>query len=155
LNFSFAWAESGELVPGVFFEAGEIIEADPSDKEKSKAYFDRQNDAYLFWTRGDASDPAKGALSITTSGNIPNERASIGVGINGKAALAVNATPNYQFTFIPKIQYFLAFGSFREGVVLNLNSMVRNICKIEFPINVYDLQVVLNEDNTWGPVTPV
>jgi hypothetical protein len=154
LNFSFAWAESGLLVPGVFFEAGEIIGADPSDDGKNKAYFDRQNGAYLFGDTGQAMPPSKGALAITTSKIIPNGRASVGVGINGKAALAVNATPNYQFTFIPKIQYWLAFGNFKEGVVLDLNSMVRNIPEIKFPAGVYDLQVTLREDNTWSPVTP-
>jgi hypothetical protein len=155
LNFSFAWAESGLLVPGVFFEAGEIIDADPSNDKKNKAYFDIQNNAYLFGDPAKATVPSPGALGITTSGIIPNGIASVGVGVNGKAALAVNATPNYQFTFIPKIQYWLAFGSFHEGVVLDLNSMVRNICEIKFPAAVYGLQVTLQEDNTWGPVTPV
>jgi hypothetical protein len=154
LKFSFAWAESGLLVPGVSFEAGEIIDADPVDDQKNRAYFDRNNDAYLFGDPGQATPPSKGALAITTSKIIPSGIASIGVGINGKAALAVNATPNYQFTFIPKIQYWLAFGSFREGIVLDLNSMVRNICEIKFPAGVYDLKVTLQEDNTWSEVTP-
>ncbi|MDR1072152.1 MAG: hypothetical protein LBL45_00540 [Treponema sp.] len=154
LNFSFAWAESGVLVPGVSFEAGEVISADPADDGKNKAYFDKQNGAYLFGDQSLATPPSAGALAITTSKIIPSNLASVGVGINGKAALAVNATPNYQFTFIPKIQYWRAFGSFREGVVLDLNSMVRNICEIKFPAGVYGLQVTLQEDNTWSQVTP-
>jgi hypothetical protein len=154
LKFSFAWAESGVLVPGVSFEAGEIIDADHADDGKNRTYLDRQNGAYLFGDPSLATPPSKGALAITTSKAIPSNLASVGVGINGKTALAVNATPNYQFTFIPKIQYWLAFGSFREGVVLDLNSMVRNICEIKFPAGVYGLQVTLQEDNTWSPVTP-
>jgi hypothetical protein len=154
LDFSFAWAESGQLVPGVHFDAGEIEKADPSDENQNKAYFDRQNDAYLFGDPAQATAPSAGALAITASERIPNGLASVGVGINGKAAMAVNATPNYQFTFIPKIQYWLAFGNFKEGVVLDLNSMVRNICEIKFPPDVYGLQVTLQEDNTWSPVTP-
>jgi hypothetical protein len=154
LKFCFAWAESGVLVPGVSFEAGEIIGADPADDRMNRTYFDRQNGAYLFGEPSRATPPSEGTLAITTSKVIPNNLASVGVGINGKAALAVNATPNYQFTFIPKIQYWLVFGSFREGVVLDLNSMVRNICEIRFPAGVYGLQVTLQEDNTWSPVTP-
>jgi hypothetical protein len=154
LNFSFAWAESGVLTPGVYFEAGEIIDADPADDGKNRAYFDRQNEAYLFGNPEQAMPPSQGALGITTSKIIPNNLVSVGVGINGKAALAVNATPNYQFTFISKIEYWLAFGNFKEGVVLDLNSMVRNVCEIKFPVGVYDLQVILQEDNTWSPVTP-
>jgi hypothetical protein len=154
LKFSFAWAESHVLVPGVSFEAGEIIDADPADDKANKAYFDKQNGAYLFGDPSQATSPSEGALAITTSKIIPSNLASVGVGINGKAALAVNATPNYQFTFIPKIKYWLAFGSFREGIVLDINSMVRNICEIAFPTGVYDLQVTLQEDNTWSPVTP-
>jgi hypothetical protein len=154
LDFSFAWAESGQLVPGVHFDAGEIIDADPADEKKNRAYFDKQNDAYLFGERSQATKPAEGALAIATSGIIPHGLASVGIGINGKAALAVNATPNYLFTFIPKIQYWLAFGSFKEGVVLDVNSMVRNICEIKFPAGVYDLKVILQENNTWGEVTP-
>jgi hypothetical protein len=154
LDFSFAWAESGQLVPGVHFDAGEIIDADPSDDAKNRAYFDRQNGAYLFGDLSKATAPGAGALAISTSKLIPNGLASVGVGINGKAAMAVNAAPNYQFTFIPKIHYWIAFGNFREGIVLDLNSMVRNICEIKFTANVYGLQVTLQENNTWSPVTP-
>ena len=150
LSFSFAWAESGQLVPGVFFNAGEIIEADLLSDKANRAYFEKNDGAYRFGDSTQATLPSKGALGITTSRNIPHGQASVGVGINGKAALAVNATPNYHFTFIPKIQYWLAFGNFREGVVLDLNSMVRNVVEIKFPANVYDLQVTLNEDNTWS-----
>ncbi|MDR0410383.1 MAG: hypothetical protein LBH75_00195 [Treponema sp.] len=153
LKFSFAWAESGQLVPGVHFDAGEIIDADPSDDEKNKAFFDRQNNAYLFGDPKRAKAPIAGALAITMNKVIPHGLASVGIGINGKAALAVNTTPNYLFTFIPKIKYWLAFGSFKEGVVLDVNSMVTNIREIEFPLNVYDLQVTLQEDNTWSPVS--
>jgi hypothetical protein len=155
LKFSFAWAESGVLVPGVSFEAGEIIPADPADDKANRTYFDRQNGAYLFGDPSQATPPSAGTLAITTSKVIPNNLASVGIGINGKTALAVNATPNYQFTFIPKIKYWLAFGSFKEGIVLDLNSMVRNICEIKFPTGVYDLQVTLQEDNTWSQLTPV
>jgi hypothetical protein len=154
LEFSFAWAESGLLVPGVHFEAGEIIAADPTDAQKNRVYFDRQNGAYLFGDPAKAISPSAGALGITTSEVVPDKLSSVGVGINGKAALAVNATPNYLFTFVPKIKYWLAFGSFKEGVVLDLNSMVKNICEIRFPAGVYDLQVTLQENNTWSAVTP-
>ncbi|MDR0689086.1 MAG: hypothetical protein LBG08_02300 [Spirochaetaceae bacterium] len=154
LQYSFAWAETGLLIPGVHFEAGEIANADPADDQKNKVYFDKREDAYLFGDREKATTPSDGALGITTSKIIPHGIASIGVGINGKAALAVDATPNYQFTFIPKIRYWLAFGHFKAGVVLDLNSMVRNVCEIEFPPGIYSLYVELQADNTWGLVKP-
>jgi hypothetical protein len=155
LDFSFAWAESGQLVPGVRFEAGQIIPADIQNQARNKAFFLRENDAYEFGDPAKAVNPPAGALAISTNGSIPNARASIGIGINGKAALAVNATPNYNFTFIPKIKYWLAFGTFKEGTVLDLNSMVRGVCEIAYPLNVYNVQVALQEDNTWSSVVPV
>jgi hypothetical protein len=155
LDFSFAWAESGVLVPGVHFEAGEIIKADPQKSDLNKALFSKQNDAYLFGNPADATDPSKGALSITTDATIPNGMASVGIGINGKAALAVSATPNYQFTFIPKIKYYVAFGTFKEGVVLDLNSMVKQVQEIAFQPNVFSMQLSLKADNTWSTPAPV
>jgi hypothetical protein len=152
LDFSFAWAETGDLVPGVHFAAGQIIQADPSSAN-NKAYFDVQNEAYTFGDPSKAVNPSPGALIIATSGKIPHARASIGIGINGKAALAVNATPNYNFTFIPKIKYWAVFGTFKEGVVLDLNSMVNRACEISFPPNQYAVKVALQGDNTWSAVT--
>jgi hypothetical protein len=154
LDFSFAWAESSELVPGVSFEAGQIIAADIQDKTKNRAFFSRENNAYEFGDPANAVVPPAGALVISTDGSIPYARALIGIGINGRAALVVNATPNYNFTFIPKIKYWLAFGNFKEGTVLDLNSMVL-ACEIAYPLNEYNMQVNLKEDNMWGPVVPV
>ncbi|MDR1622663.1 MAG: hypothetical protein LBS00_09840 [Synergistaceae bacterium] len=149
LQYSFVWSETGKLVPAVTFIASESQDADPSDANSNRAYFDIQGGAYKFGQPSSAKPAAPGTLAITTSGSIPDSKAAIGVGIGGKPALVVNAAPNYMYTFIPKIKYWVAFGNFIEGEVLDLNAMT-SIHEISYPVNEYVKSVILNADNTWS-----
>ncbi|MDR1548949.1 MAG: hypothetical protein LBT06_10235 [Hungatella sp.] len=149
LDYGFAWSQTGELVEGVRFVASQIQPADPSDENKNVAFFNKENDAYIFGDVKRAKPSAWGTLGITASGNIPNKDASIGISIGGKAALVTSATPNYEFTFIPKVKYWVAFGSFKEGEVLDLNAMTSEVFEVDYPFDQFSRTVVLGMDNKW------
>lgn len=150
LDYSFAWDQVGKLAPGVNFRVRGYQDADPGDPNKSKIYFEKTNYGYQFSPDRTKAKPARnGALAITCSGSVADHDAAIGVGIMGKAALAVNAGPNLLFTFLPHIKYWVAFGEFVEGDVLDLNMMTQ-IYEVVFPMNVYSRSIILNGDNTWS-----
>lgn len=146
LEYSFTWCETGVLTPGVRFYASQIEPADPTNTSQNAIGFTLQDGAYTFTST--SKRPSAGSLGIYTDGTVPNNQASIGIGIGGKSAFAANATPNYNFTFIPHPQYWIAFGNFTAGEVIDLNQ-VTNSAQIVFPVNIYSKEVTLKEDNTW------
>jgi hypothetical protein len=87
-------------------------------------------------------------MAIFTSDDIPNDEVSVGMGINGDPTLVVMATPAYTFTFFPDVRYWIAFGDFKKGQVLDLNSM-SGIQELNFPANVYALDITLDVSNKW------
>jgi hypothetical protein len=149
LDYSFVWCETGELRPGVRFRASQDFPADPQKPELAKVFLDKANGAYEFLANAPPNkQPPAGTLGIYTGGNIPSNDISAGIGLGGSPALVVPTSPNLGYTFIPKIKYWIAYGSFTRGEVLDLNSMTV-VQEIDFPLNVYDLEVILNADNTW------
>jgi hypothetical protein len=152
INFSFVWSQTGTLLPGIRFFASEEKPAEPNSADKEKIYFNHDAGAYRFTDMPRTKETPTGNLSIITRGNVPNNDAAIGIGMGGNPALVVPATPNYTFTFIPHIKYWLAFGTFTEGEVLDLNAMTSEIHEVVFSSNVYDKAVKLNENNLWKDI---
>jgi hypothetical protein len=149
LDYSFVWCETGELKPGVRFRASQTFPADPQTPGLTKVLLDKANSAYEFLANAPADkQPPAGTLGIYSGGNIPNNDVSAGIGLGGSPALVTSTSPNMGYTFIPKIKYWIAFGYFTQGEVLDLNAMT-DVQEIAFPTNVYDIGVTLNEDNTW------
>ena len=151
LDYCFTWSETGELKPGVTFEASQSEDADPSDASKDAIGFSKTGGAYAFTTPLRPGTP--GELRIQTDGTIPINEASVGIGMSGNPALAVSAGPNLDYAFIPHPEYWIAFGDYEEGQVIDLNR-VTETAKIVFPLNTYSLSITLQEDNTWSdPIT--
>jgi hypothetical protein len=149
LDYSFMWSETGTLEPGVKFVASENWGADPSSAHECSVRLDKQSGAYLFETAQAPKEPLSGTLDVKTTNNVPHNEAAVGIGIGGSPALIVPATPNYNFTFIPHIKYWVAFGTFAEGEVLDLNSMASEVKEVVFNPNEYDKHITLNARNLW------
>lgn len=146
IDYSFAWSETGELNPGVIFTASQVIQTDPSDTTVNTIGFVRDRDAYTF-TKID--NPTKqGKLGIACDASIPSGCVSIGVGMSGKSAYACLASPSLKYTFSPHPRYWIAFGKFEEGEVIDVNRMTQRY-EIKYPVNVYSRKVQLRADNTW------
>lgn len=148
LDYCFMWSECGRLTPGVIFEASERLAADPSSAAHNIIGFTKEYGAYKF-----APAPVAGALGelrIVTDGTMPTGEAAVGIGMSGQAAFAVPATPNFSFSFIPHPEYWIAFGNFEEGDVIDINRVTRTAAPITFRPNVYSLSINLQEDNTWS-----
>jgi hypothetical protein len=148
VDTGFSWAETGELKPGIQFAATELY--DPSNG-LNKITLD-YNGAYQF------IDPTSGAdkdrFYLNETKNIPlKSQAAVGVTMSGSTVYAVQARPNQNLTFSPHPEYFIAYGDYLEGDVIDV-STVNNPLRLEYPTGVYALTTTLNVDGSWDdPVT--
>ncbi|MDR3679741.1 MAG: hypothetical protein P4L41_07235 [Flavipsychrobacter sp.] len=145
LDYCFVWAETGRLMPGVVFNSSQILQADLNNQ--NQVTFDYRNGTYTFSNLHQGGQ--SGTLTIQEASGIPmSGSASIGIGMSGTATFAAQAMPNMNQQFRPAPTYWMAFGQFTTGQVLDIHSM-GNIVGISFPAGVYSMNVTLNPDNTW------
>jgi hypothetical protein len=143
IDYSFVWSETGTLAPGVNFSASQNW---PADLTSTNAVsFTNQNGAFTFLNQRQGT---AGSLTIIDDGTIPMGRAAVGIGMSGRGAFAVQAQPNLTTMFTPHPNYWITFGNYRPGEVLDVQS-ITNAQQISFPINVYAMTAILNADNTW------
>ena len=128
------------------FHASEVRKADPSNTSENSIAFKKEKGAYHF-VKSDHKT-TQGKLGIRCDGSIPAGKASIGIGMSGNPVFARPADPNLQYTFGPHPKYWIAFGDFEEGEVIDLNRMTQRY-EIKFPINQYERSIRLTPDNTW------
>lgn len=144
IEYDFVWSETGNLTPGVVFVASQVVPADLSTA--NQITFGKSDGAYTFSSQG--KGPRTGNLYITEDGTIPPNAVSVGVGMSGFGTFAVDAQPNSNLTFTPHPQYWITFGNYVQGQVMDIGH-VNNPAQIVFPTNVYSMTAILNPDNSW------
>lgn len=145
VDWGFSWAETGTLHAGIQFDASEIFL--PTGATDNKITLD-YNGAYFFDNETAGADPAR--LYLAESKNIPTDSlASVGVTMSGNTVYAVQASPNQNLTFSPHPTYYLAYGNYEEGSVIDV-STINNPLRLAYPTGVYSLTTTLNADNTWS-----
>ena len=146
LDYGFTWSEQGMLVPGVVFEASQIIPTDLSDVFQNSIGFTKANNAFGFVET--TIPTTHGRMGIICDDLIPARTASIGISMSGKSAFACPASPNMKYTFRPHPRYWIAFGKFEEGEVIDHNRMTHKF-EVKFRENQFDKIVCLTESNNW------
>jgi len=148
IDWAFSWAETGELKPGIQFEASDSVKTSPTTNQITLTY----NGAYDFANQQAGADPAR--LYLREDGSIPlNSLASVGVTMSGSTVYATQARPNQNLTFSPHPTYFLAYGNYAPGDVIDV-STVNNPLELPYETGVYSLSCTLNKDDSWsGPFT--
>lgn len=144
IDYSFVWAETGLLIPGVMFMAGQNLSADLSTSNSITLSY--LGGAYQFQNQG--AGPNAGSLYIREDGTVPLKMASVGIGMSGSGTFAVQAQPNYNLIFTPHPKYYITFGNFVKGVVMDTTS-VTNKAEIAFPPGVTSMTAILGADNSW------
>lgn len=143
INYSFVWGETGELKPGVTFDAAQVVNADLANSNIISLDY---SDAFYFTGKGSATPP--GSIYIDQTANVPGSKASVGIGMSGTGTFVVQAEPNINLTFTPHPTYYVAFGEFITGQVLDIQEMTLG-AEVLFPPAVYVMYAILNADNTW------
>jgi hypothetical protein len=144
IDYSFIWSETGVLVPGVIFTASQEWPADLT--YKNQVQFTKTGGAYTF--QNQTSGPQGGTLYIKEDSTIPPQQASVGIGMSGAGTFAVQAQPNMTAMFTPHPRYWIAFGNFIPGQVLDI-AHINNPGEIDFPYATYSMTAILNQDMTW------
>ncbi|WP_330984953.1 MULTISPECIES: protein rhiA [Enterobacterales] len=144
IDYSFIWDETGPLVPGVVFDASQVWPAGLTSN--NSVTFSSQQQALTFTNQQTAA--RAGTLYVHNDGTVPFDKASVGIGMSGAGTFAKPAQPNMTFSFTPHPEYWVTFGDYQVGEVLDIES-ITNAQKIVFNPNVYNVDAVLNLDNTW------
>jgi hypothetical protein len=145
IDYDFEWAETGELVPGVVFEASQVWAANLTNQNSVRLNY--LQGAYTFDNLSQTGE--EGKLYIEESSTIPLKEASVGIGMSGKGTFAVQAQPNLNLVFTPHPTYWITFGNFIQGEVLDITE-ISNSLQVDFPPNVYTMVATLGQDNTWS-----
>ncbi|MGJ3699395.1 MULTISPECIES: hypothetical protein [Variovorax] len=143
VNTGFSWADTGDLQPGIEYSTAETYDPTGGNNMITLDY----NKAYQFVNPTKGPDPARFYLS--ESPNIPiKSSASVGVTMSGSTVYAVQARPNQSLTFSPHPKYFIAYGDYVEGDVIDVNS-INNPLELPYPTGIYALTTTLNADGSW------
>jgi hypothetical protein len=144
LNYQFMCGETGSLKPGVVFGASQALDADLTTQNMVALHYDHA----LTFTSQTMNPESAGSLVVTQHDGIPLNLASVGIGISGAAAFALQAQPNSTLIFTPDPTYWLTFGTYQKGEILDTPELSDSV-KVEFPPNVFAMTAILNPDNTW------
>jgi hypothetical protein len=147
IDWGFSWSAMGTLSPGVTFLASDQVDADQTSNQITLDF----DGAYQFIDQQKNDDPSR--FFITEDSTLPvNSTAAVGITMAGNTVYAVQARPNNKLTFTPHPTYFLAYGSYVPGQVLDLSD-INNPLELVYGPGVFNLSVTLNEDDSWGPIT--
>lgn len=144
IDYSFVWSEQGTLKPGITFKAQQALAADL--QSANLVNFADIGNAFQFANL--VGTGAQGSLTIDCDDTIPKGAAYVGVGMSGQGTHVVAAEPNFAAVFTPHPEYWISFGSFEPGQVLDTQTMV-NSEPVPFPVNVYGMTATLDSGNNW------
>lgn len=143
-KYSFVWSQTGTLRPGIRFTPAQTWPADLDNA--NQVTFDNVGGAYTF--KDQEQGPNAGLLYIRESGEIAPLDASVGIGMSGVGTFVAQAQPNTTVEFTLHPQYWIVFGTFVQGEVVDIQTM-NNPAQIVFPPNVFSMTAILKPDNSW------
>lgn len=150
-DYAFVWAETGFLVPGVTFNAGQTIPADLS--ATNQINFTNEDGALAFADQ--TAGPAAGSLYIREEMSVPVNMAAVGIGMSGAGTFAAPALPGLMLIFTPNAhpKYWITFGDYHAGEVLDITT-IENKAEIAFPKNVFSMTATYGADCRWTVSAP-
>ncbi|HYF92553.1 MAG TPA: protein rhiA [Symbiobacteriaceae bacterium] len=144
VDYDFVWSEQGSLLKGTKFQASQVVTgADLLNYNQISFDYDG---AYHFsnLTRG----PRTGSLYVMEGPDVPNAQAHVGVGMSGKGTFVVPAQPNIELYFTPHPKYYVVFGNYTQGEVIDITEMTK-IANVQFDSTHFEVPLKLNERNLW------
>jgi rhizosphere induced protein len=143
-EFAFVWREAHELSPTIALQAWQAWPADPAGQNQITV---RRNER--FYTFADPSQaPQPGALVILTDENVAPGVLSIGIGTGGMVTFVSPAKPGTTHAFAPDATYWIAFGDYVTGQVLDPLTIVPQV-QLLFSSLITRLAVVLDAGDVW------
>lgn len=145
VDYGFIWDDNiTNLGSGIVFNASQMWPADLDENNSITLTY--KHGAYTFTdqTYGEKN----GLLYIKQDDTVPLRGATVGVSVAGLGAFVTQSQPNYTIIFEPKLEYWITFGDYCLGEVLNITEISEK-CKLDFKSGVYNKNITLNIDNKW------
>lgn len=146
IDYSFVWSDTGEVKPGVIFEGGEET---PANLQSANTILLDYNGGYFFGAPSFTGQA--GSLYIDQSNNVPLKQAAVGIGMSNAGTFVKAAQPNLHLEFIPHPSYWIVFGDYQEGEILDIEQITDAI-ELVFEPNIYNVTATLQQNNTWTVV---
>ncbi|GAA2971565.1 hypothetical protein [Actinokineospora diospyrosa] len=147
LDYSFVWAQTGSLQPGVTFQAQQTVAADPENLASNQIQYDYRQGAFTFLDGPSVGTPQLGSLYIRELNGIPANSATVGIGMSNAGTFAVQAQPNTNLVFTPHPEYWITAGTFTAGEVLDIEQ-ITNEAAVPYD-GTFAMNAVLNSKNIW------
>ena len=159
-EFVSGWMEG--LQPGKVFTAGDSVKADLENTNAITLARKTGDMEYAFSDQ--RRGPVAGSLLITNATDIPANTIAEGIAMSGKAAFIVEAQPNIEVLFKPKPEYWIAYGDFEQGEILDSALMAQADVledvlgtkqiyglptEVRFPAGVFSATATLDSNNAW------
>jgi len=146
-DYCFIWDDLIDSEPGSVVDASQTVACDLN--EKNGITLSKVNDAYRFGEPMEMGQP--GMLMVRSDSTVPAHEAVAGYGLAGSGLFVVPVLPNYNVVFRPMQpnRFFITFGDFQTGQVLDLEAITENSAEVAFPGNIYSMVATLNADDTW------
>jgi rhizosphere induced protein len=120
ITYNFVWGENGKLDPGAFYDAGEVVTANPTDKNTITLAYPGGGFEFQDWRKQGES----GTLYIHEANDVPSGKGCVGIGMQGAGTFVfpTHSTGTGYINFNPHPNYWIAFGSFQAGRVVDKGS---------------------------------
>jgi len=141
LSYAFVAGQAGVLRPGSIFNVSDDYPASLTN-----------NNAITFTNNGFVNQTTKspsGSLYIQDDNSVGIGNYSVGIALSSSPIFAVQAIPNTQIQFDPNQEYWIAFGNYQPGMVLDSNIVYKSV-QLQFQGGQNSLNVTLNPDGSWS-----
>jgi len=128
VNYSFVWSNTTNLKPGTKVKTSQDWDANLNTK--NKITFDYIDKAYTF--KDEKQGDYEGNLYIDQTQRVGPKVASVGIGMSGKGTFLVPSQPNMKIIMTPKPTYWLIFGDFEEGEILDITRVSEHALKLQY-----------------------
>jgi hypothetical protein len=143
VDYSFVWSETGILIPGITFDASEVVPADPYGQNFVQLTQDKWGASFF---DGLGRNGTIGALTIQQLADVVPNRTSVGVGMSGSGTFAVQAAPNMTAVFTPHPNYWVLFGNYQAGQVMDIEDVSGEV-EVTYGGSLTSRSAVLSLDN--------
>ncbi len=128
LDYSFVWSKMTDLKPGSKVKTSQSWDANLTTE--NLVGFDYTDGAYTFTNQGQGAYADN--LYINQTQRVQSNDSSVGIGMAGKGTFLVPSQPNMNLIMTPKPSYWVVFGNFQEGEVLDITEVSGQAFNVEY-----------------------
>lgn len=150
LDYGFTWLRTASISHGkVIVTSSQVWPADL--EQKNQITYTAKHGLPTFASPGEGAN--SGSLYIGQDRRVDANKSLVGFAIAGSPVYTVPAQPNVDLIFTPDPHYWVTFGRFVQGQVLDL-SEITNSAPVVFSPNTHNMVARLNADNLWSIEEP-